>query len=279
MKASISLFFALITFGITAAFGQSSRTAINGIIEPYNIAISLDKTTNLIFPYAIKSVDRGSSDVMVQKVPNVENVLQLKAGTENLLPTNLTVITSEGALYSFMLRFNNNPGTLNFKVADLNIPVQQLAIIEGTNSEAITKDIATRITAKQGFIKGLAENDNGVGLSVNGIYIHNDQLYFQIMMENNTNINYDIDQFQVYLKDSKQTKRTAVQQIRLSPTYMIGNTNRVEGHAKNIIVLVMDKFTIPDKKHMKIEVHEQNGGRGLDLKITNKQLLKARTIN
>ncbi|WP_293906180.1 conjugative transposon protein TraN [Sphingobacterium sp. UBA5670] len=279
MKTSIILFFALITFGLTTASGQISRTAINGIIEPYNIAISFDKTTNLIFPYSIKSVDRGSSDVMVQKVPNVENVLQIKAGTESLSPTNLTVITSEGALYSFMLRFNNNPGTLNFKVADLNIPVQQLAIIEGTTSEAVTKDIATRIVAKQGFIKGLVEKDNGIGLAVNGIYIHNDQLYFQVTMENNTNINYDIDQFQIYLKDSKQTKRTAVQQIRLSPSYTIGNINRVEGNAKNIIVLVMDKFTIPDKKHMKIEMQELNGGRALDLKITNKQLLKARTIN
>ncbi len=279
MKTSIILFFALITFGLTTAFGQISRTAINGIIEPYNIAISFDKTTNLIFPYSIKSVDRGSSDVMVQKVPNVENVLQIKAGTESLSPTNLTVITSEGALYSFMLRFNNNPGTLNFKVADLNIPVQQLAIIEGTTSEAVTKDIATRIVAKQGFIKGLVEKDNGIGLAVNGIYIHHDQLYFQVTIENNTNINYDIDQFQIYLKDSKQTKRTAVQQIRLSPNYTIGNIKRVEGNAKNTIVLVMDKFTIPDKKHMKIEMQELNGGRALDLKINNKQLLKARTIN
>jgi len=279
MKAIIILLFALMTYSAKTASGQSSRTAINGIIEPYNIAISLDKTTNLIFPYAIKSVDRGSSDVMVQKVPNVENVLQLKAGTESLLPTNLTVITSEGALYSFMLRFNNNPGTLNFKVADLNIPVQQLAIIEGTTSEAVTKDIATRIAAKQGFIKGLEEKENGMALAVNGIYIHNDQLYFQVSIENNTNINYDIDQFQVFLKDSKQSKRTAVQQINLSPIYSIGNTSRIEGNAKNIIVLVMDKFTIPDKKHMKIEIQEQNGGRALDLYITNKQLLKAKTIN
>jgi conjugative transposon TraN protein len=279
MKAIIILLFALMTYSAKTASGQSSRTAINGIIEPYNIAISLDKTTNLIFPYAIKSVDRGSSDVMVQKVPNVENVLQLKAGTESLLPTNLTVITSEGALYSFMLRFNNNPGTLNFKVADLNIPVQQLAIIEGTTSEAVTKDIATRIAAKQGFIKGLEEKENGMALAVNGIYIHNDQLYFQVSIENNTNINYDIDQFQVFLKDSKQSKRTAVQQINLSPIYTIGNTSRIEGNAKNIIVLVMDKFTIPDKKHMKIEIQEQNGGRALDLKITNKQLLQAKTIN
>lgn len=279
MKAIIILLFALMMYSAKTASGQSSRTAINGIIEPYNIAISLDKTTNLIFPYAIKSVDRGSSDVMVQKVPNVENVLQLKAGTESLLPTNLTVITSEGALYSFMLRFNNNPGTLNFKVADLNIPIQQLAIIEGTTSEAVTKDIATRIAAKQGFLNGLIEKENGMTLAVNGIYIHNDKLYFQVAIENNTNINYDIDQFQVFLKDSKQSKRTAVQQINLSPTYTIGNTSRIEGNAKNIIVLVMDKFTIPDKKHLKIEIQEQNGGRALDLKITNKQLLKAKTIN
>lgn len=279
MKTTIALFCTILINCLSQAFAQNSRTAINGIIEPYNIAIALDKTTNLIFPYAIKSVDRGSSEVMVQKVPNVENVLQLKAGSASLTPTNLTVITSEGALYSFLLRFNNNPGTLNFKIADLNIPVQQLAIIEGASSEAITKEIATRISAKQGFLSSLNETKNGMELELCGIYIHNDQLYFQISLENSTNINYDVDQFQCYINDAKQSKRTAVQQITLSPVYTIGNKNRVEANSKNTIVLVLDKFTIPDKKYMRIEIQEKNGGRGLDLTIKNKQLLKARSIN
>ncbi|MNN49048.1 hypothetical protein D3C81_1635530 [compost metagenome] len=216
---------------------------------------------------------------MVQKVPNVENVLKLKAGSASLMPTNLTVITSEGALYSFLLRFNNNPGTLNFKIADLNIPVQQLAIIEGASSEAKTKDIATRISAKQGFLSSLKETKNGMELELCGIYIHNDQLYFQISLKNSTNINYDVDQFQCYIKDAKQSKRTAVQQITLTPVFTIGNKNRVEANSKNTIVLVLDKFTIPDKKYMRIEIQEKNGGRGLDLTIKNKQLLKARSIN
>ncbi|MDR3008583.1 MAG: conjugative transposon protein TraN [Sphingobacterium sp.] len=279
MKTTIALLCTILINCLSQAFAQSSRTAINGIIEPYNIAIALDKTTNLIFPYAIKSVDRGSSDVMVQKVPNVENVLQLKAGSASLTPTNLTVITSEGALYSFLLRFNNNPGTLNFKIADLNIPVQQLAIIEGNSSEAKTKDIATRISAKQGFLSRIKENKNGMELELGGIYIHNDQLYFQISLENSTNINYDVDQFQCYIKDAKQSKRTAVQQITLTPVYTIGNKNRIEANSKNTVVLVLDKFTIPDKKYMRIEIQEKNGGRGLNLTIKNKQLLKARTIN
>src|ERR1700712_797579 len=38
--------------------------------------ISCNKTTSLVFPQIIKSIDRGSRDVFAQKVGGVENVLQ-----------------------------------------------------------------------------------------------------------------------------------------------------------------------------------------------------------
>ncbi len=41
-------------------------------IEPYPISISETKTTNVIFPYSIISVDRGSSEILVQKAKGVE---------------------------------------------------------------------------------------------------------------------------------------------------------------------------------------------------------------
>src|SRR3546814_18758334 len=69
-------------------------------IEPGYLSVSYDKTTNLVFPYNIKSVDRGTRDVLVQKARNVENVLQVKAGHEAFTETNLTVITADGHLYS-----------------------------------------------------------------------------------------------------------------------------------------------------------------------------------
>ena len=44
-------------------------------IASYHMNVSFEKTSNLIFPAAIKSVDRGSEAVLAQKAPGVENIL------------------------------------------------------------------------------------------------------------------------------------------------------------------------------------------------------------
>src|SRR4051812_19268921 len=83
-------------------------------ITPYKVSISYDKTSNLIFPFAIKSVDIGSAAVLAQKAQGVENILQLKAGEQYFKETNVTVITVDGHFYSFIVNFNAEPSILNF---------------------------------------------------------------------------------------------------------------------------------------------------------------------
>ena len=62
-------------------FSQShNQTFKTTIIEPYHLAITYYKTTNLIFSFSITSVDRGSCDVLAQKTKGAENILQVKAG-------------------------------------------------------------------------------------------------------------------------------------------------------------------------------------------------------
>ncbi|CDT07219.1 putative Conjugative transposon TraN protein [Sphingobacterium sp. PM2-P1-29] len=259
---------------------QDSKTRVKGVIEPYQLSISPDKTVNLVFPYSIIDVNRGSSEVLAQKAGNVDNILQLKCEDENFKPTNLTVVTGEGALYSFLLHFVPNPRLLNLKVADLEIPIQQIAQFEaGIKSQAKLKDAAQRIAAKKGIISKLSDKGNNMGLQVLGIYISGDVLYFQIRLENNSRINYDVEQFRSYLTDSKQAKRTAKQETPLTPLFSEGNDKRIEGNSSNTIVLAFDKFTIPNKKHMVFQVMEQNGGRHLELKIKNKDLLKTKSID
>src|SRR3954470_1354464 len=101
-----------------ALFSQSSiGEFLPTIIEPYPLKITLNKTTNLIFPYAIKSVDRGSADVLAQKAKGVENILLVKAARENFPETNLSVITADGKLYSFVLNYISNPPAINLSFA------------------------------------------------------------------------------------------------------------------------------------------------------------------
>ncbi|UZJ63934.1 DUF4138 domain-containing protein [Sphingobacterium sp. KU25419] len=135
---------------------QDVKTDIKGNIAPYTIGVPYDRTVNLIFPYSIKSVDRGNSGVMVQKANGVENVLQLKAADQQFISTNLTVITGEGALYSFELRYDNNQHKVNFKVAEMALPVHQEVLFSpGTESEAAIQDYAKRIAVKQKAWQGL----------------------------------------------------------------------------------------------------------------------------
>ncbi len=258
---------------------QDSKTNIRGVIEPYQLGISYDKTVNLVFPYPIISVDRGSSDVAVRKAIGIDNILQLKAEDENFKPTNLTAVTGEGALYSFLLHYDPEPRHLNLKVADLEIPIQQLAIFEGgLTSEAKLKEASQRIMTKKESIKKLSDKRHDMGLHLKGIYISGDVLYFQIQLDNNTRINYDVELFRSYLTDSKQAKRTARQETPIIPLFIDGNNKRIEGNSSNTVVLAFDKFTIPNKKHMILEMMEQNGGRNLKLKIKNKDILKAKVI-
>ncbi|OJV54340.1 MAG: conjugative transposon protein TraN [Bacteroidetes bacterium 43-16] len=231
-----------------------------------------------MFPYSIISVDRGSSEVLVQKVPQAENVLQLKADTKEFEPTNLTVITAEGSLYSFLLYYDSEPLYLNLKVQDLEIPAAQFVKIDGQQSEAVLYEAGRRIAVKQPFINRLKDQANAMSLSVSGIYVHNDVLYFQLSLENNSNINYDVSQFRFYIQDSKRSKRTARQELILDPLYVTGNIKRIEGGSKQTAVIAYEKFTIPNKKHLRVEIQEHNGGRQLELKIRNKDLLKARAL-
>ena len=84
--------------GICCCCGQAKLIAqyLPKSIAPYRIEIGYVKTSNLIFPSAIKSVDRGSSWVLAQKAPGVENILQIKAAQPNFKETNVTVVTADG---------------------------------------------------------------------------------------------------------------------------------------------------------------------------------------
>ena len=124
------------------SFSQTSAAKFQTtIIEPYPLQITTNKTTNLIFPYAIKSVDRGSADVLAQKAKGVENILLVKAGRENFSETNLSVITADGKLYSFILDFTNSPLAINISfVADTMSANSSEVVKPVYNEAAIQKD-------------------------------------------------------------------------------------------------------------------------------------------
>jgi len=258
-------------------FSQSHREAFKTtIIEPYHLAITYYKTTNLIFPFAITSVDRGSRDVLAQKAKGAENILQVKAGRENFPETNITAITSDGKLYSFILNYSNNPSFLNISFSKGLNSVQ--AIQPGSNEEEIQLN-AEKIAGEKRRLHGIKDSKYATALQLNGIYIKDEVVFYQLEIKNNSNINYDIDMLRFYILDDQKLKRTAIQETELQPLFVYGDTSVIKGHSKNLLVVALPKFTIPDQKSLFIQVVEKNGGRHLQLRIRNRTIVKAKLLS
>ena len=89
---------------------------------------------------------------------------------------------------------------------------------------------------------------------------------------------FDIDLLTFHIIDKKKSKRTALQENELVPLYIAGNKSKIKAYNFSVIVVALDKFTIPDTKFLGIRLMEKNGGRHFNLKVYNGQLLKARVL-
>ncbi len=81
-----------------------------------SLCLSTEKTTSLVFPFAIRHVDRGTPSVLAQQVKEMPNLLLVKAGAKDFPETNLSVATEDGSLYAFTICYDKNPATWIYKL-------------------------------------------------------------------------------------------------------------------------------------------------------------------
>lgn len=234
-----------------------------------NLQVGFSKTTSIIFPYTIKSIDKGSAEVLVQKAKGVENILLVKAAKQHFFQTNLTVVTSDGKLYVFVLNYDETCPDLNFKAENAVAASRDVLFsLENENQKRIEQCALTAYSKKK-KISGLKKSKYQIRLEVNGIFIQQDVLYLRIVFENKSKINYDIDQLRFFIRDQKKSKRTASQEIELQPLYATSSSSVIPYKSEIIKVYALEKFTIPENKYLTIQMIEKNGGRHLEVDINN----------
>jgi len=279
MNHDISVFFTrtvLAGFFIVLSVSAESQSGI----EMHQVEITCNKTSSLIFPSVIKSVDKGSRDILAQKAKGVENVLQLKAARENFPETNVTVITSDGTLHQFSVNYSKQPISLSLDLAEKKgdtISASAL-IFQSEMTETEMDNYAGKIIETKKSLKTHRERKHGIGISLRNIYIRDNVMFFHFHLKNQSNINYDVDFLRLYVRDNVKVKRTASQEVDMNPMYVHGNDRAISGQSEQDIVYALEKFTIPDAKQLVIEMFEKNGGRNLNLQIKNKTIVKAKRI-
>ncbi|WP_144214114.1 conjugative transposon protein TraN [Flavobacterium anhuiense] len=232
-----------------------------------NLQIGYSKTTSIVFPYPIKSIDKGSADVLVQKAKEVENVLLVKAARQYFFQTNLTVVTSDSKLYVFVLNYDEDCPDLNIKAENAAAASKEVLFASGNENQKKIEQSAWLALSKKIKTGGLKKSKFQIKLEVTGIFIHENVLYLRVALENKSKINYDIDQLRFFIKDQRKSKRTASQEIEIQPLYCTSSSAVIPDKSEVVKVFALEKFTIPENKLLTIQLLEKSGGRHLEVSI------------
>jgi conjugative transposon TraN protein len=257
---------------------QSSYGKITPVfIEPYPITVTMNQTTNLLFHYRIKNVDRGSADIIVSQAN--DTALLVKANRMNFTPTNLSVYTADGKLYAFTVGFAAEPAHLAM--------VLQLTD-SGCRPDPVTPEVvatedafahcSSKVAGQAWHGKSYRDKDYGISLRLKGIAVKANVLFFCFELHNHSKLGYDISSLRFFICDAKRAKRVATQEMELQPVYVFGNAEQIPGKSRHTVVFTLPKFTLPEKKFLKIQLQEQSGGRNLELRLHNQALMNAESL-
>ncbi|MDH6310277.1 conjugative transposon TraN protein [Dysgonomonas sp. PFB1-18] len=271
--------------------GLTRPLTFNRMIPPYALEVTFSKTVHIIFPSAIRYVDLGSADLLAAKADGAENVLRVKAALRDFSrESNLAVITEDGAYYTFNVKYADEPVKLSVEMTDfihdgeaVNRPNNAMEIYMrelGSESPLLVKLIMKSIYKNDNReIKHIGSKRFGIQYTLKGVYTHNGLLYFHMQLKNSSNVPFDVDYITFKIVDKKVAKRTAIQEQVIIPLRAHNNLTLVGGKKTERVVFTLPKFTIPDDKHLIIELNEKEGGRHQSFVVENADLVRAKVIN
>ena len=251
-----------------------------GKVEPYEITVTYDKTSHLIFPSAIRYVDLGSEYLIAGKAEDAENVLRVKATIKDFeAETNFSVVTNDGRFYNFNVGYSSSPEALSFDLLNMGSKTNTNEVLFqelGNNSPSVTAAVSEEIyTRDKRRFRHIDSKSSGIRFILKGIYIKNDKYYFHTEVKNSTNVPFRVDFITFKIVDKKRAKRTAIQEKTLLPLRSYKPLNEIKGKASQQNVFLLDLFTLAGDKVLKIDIFEKSGGRQQSLRIKNSDLIKA----
>lgn len=254
-------------FCIVFMLAASHLTSAQSFTTPLRLEIGTNKTTNLIFPSPISSVDRGSASVLAQKAAGAQHILQIKASSKGFSETNLTVITTNGNLYSFMLNYADTPAHLNVYIPD--------SIAAAPNA---WETLSQKIRQEKNTIRYLRYQDASISVIVEGFYIMDSWLFCKIKLKNYTSIHCDIDQYRFYVKDRYEPVGYRVEAQAIEPIYISGDRTQIKANSAQTMILVLPKISIPDQKYLLLQVSEKEGGYCRKIHIRSRYIAHAKSL-
>ena len=275
MKTYISFLLFLTAFAFRPCLAQE-RKILDTIFanDQQNVA--------MFFPGPIRQGITGSDNFVFTYNRETEQyfgLLQAKPGKES----NLLVISSNGSVFSYIVRYKEQLDQLNYFVSTSDTIgnekpvvrenlVKNSVLVEGKDKSAYYEKICSYLVERKQRIGRLKKRKFDVVLKVENIIFDKEELYFVIHIENKSSLDYDLNYLNFGIETRQKGKRKSSQTIYHKPVFRYGMPARIKEGETEKLVYVLPKFSLGDDRRVFLEMDEKNGGRNIKLKVPPKYI-------
>tara|TARA_R110002020_G_scaffold224695_3_gene434520 strand:- start:2294 stop:3145 length:852 start_codon:yes stop_codon:yes gene_type:complete len=203
-------------------------------------------------------------------------LLQAKPGTES----NLLVITTDGLIYSYIIKYKSELTRLNYFVkpeASIGNELQSRELLTPIAVDPVPEvrlsrfeRISAKLLQRKQRLGHLKQRRYGMLLSVKNIVFKDEELYFVMELETKSGLDYDVNFLNITVESRSKGKRKSSQRVLKKPKLTYQLPEKIKKGEQAHFVYVLPKFSLSSDQRILVQLNEKNGERNLELKISHR---------
>lgn len=187
--------------------------------------------------------------------------------------SNLLVITKEGQVYSYVLKYAEHLSKLNYFVSkNENIGIERPLVVDSI------KEVLLKQNPEEGYLKNFSDylirlkiapmsskRNGDIQLSLLKFAYHKDKVYLIIEIKNKSKIEFELDDLTVSIAMINKKHKSSSQALKQPVIYQHNFPRFILGHESSRFVSVLPKFVLGKHEKLIISVHEMKGNRNVTL--------------
>lgn len=261
------------------------KTIVISLIFLSSLAISAQKpldtifvndrmNVSLFFPNPIRQGITGTSDFIFTYNKEMEQylgLLQARPGEES----NLLVLTKEGQVYSYILKYATHLPKLNYFVS-INESIGNErpigssgsvndSIVKTTNGETYFKRFSEYLINSR-WPSVVTKHKKGMLLRLIKVAYNKNEVYLVLEIKNKSGIDFELDYLNISITNDNEKRKSSSQKIKQDVLYKHDVPTTVEDKDLKRFVYVLPKFVLGNDEKLLIEVKELKGSRFMALR-------------
>ena len=232
----------------------------------------------LFFPSDIRQGITGADNFVFTYNREKQQNLGLLKATKGV-DSNLLVITTDGRVYSFFIRYAENISHPN-RFIDIteSIGLEKSVVQSKVKQKKVESDSASN-SAIQNLLrkscaallklpeqKHIKKIKSGISLAIKNFYYRDDKIFVQFEIENNSGIRFDFDYLRLFRVSGNKKRKSSYQELLTSPIYKHNTPDKLAHGIKARFIYVLPKFVLDKNEKVLVKLQEQNTNRSIILK-------------